>query len=145
MRRSWLEWTDKLSVGIGFLDREHQELVGRYQAMVAGLVASGGNPRTLHLQIQRFLTFAKIHFSHEEALMRKIQYPGYVAHKRLHDKLLADASDFMQNLDEVYSKDDTSAVAEYFRHWLVNHITKHDVEISGHLEQSIWHEQRDSR
>jgi hemerythrin len=66
--------------------------------------------------------------------MRNINYAGYPSHKAAHDRLRADARDFLLNIEGAYTHSDLPIVAKYFRYWLIHHIVVEDVKIAAFVE-----------
>ena len=82
-----LEWTDKYASGSSLVDEQHKELFRRVNLLLASCDEGKGK-----LEVQRTLEFIReyvqFHFSTEEQLMRKYNFPGYPDHKLEHDKLV---------------------------------------------------------
>lgn len=129
-----LDWTPQLGVGIDSLDRDHKALIGAYNDLIR-ILCRDGRRRAFLPPFQEFLECAEHHFIHEELVMRNISYVGYRAHKATHDRLRADARDFVVNVEGAYSRSDLSVVTKYFRYWLVNHIVIQDKQIGAFVER----------
>lgn len=75
-----MEWSDKLSTGIGVFDADHKKLVGmvnnRYDA-----VQGGQGKETLGKILDGLIDYTKSHSGREEEYMTKHGYPDIVAHK----------------------------------------------------------------
>jgi hemerythrin len=84
---------------------------------------------------EQFLGRAERHFAHEELVMRNIKYEGYLSHKAAHDRLRADARDFIINVESAYTHSDLPIVARYFRYWLIHHIVVEDAKIAAFIER----------
>jgi hemerythrin-like metal-binding protein len=128
-----LEWTPWLGVGIVGLDEDHRALISCYNNLV-GTLCGDGRRRAFLPAFERLLGCADYHFAHEELVMRNIRYAGYRAHKAEHDRLRANAHDFVLNVEGAYTRRDLPVVAKYFRYWLVNHIVTHDKQIGAFVE-----------
>ncbi len=129
-----LEWTARYGVGIAALDADHQVLFDSYNHLIEMLTRQPGR-RGFRCAFEHFLSHTDHHFIHEELVMRNIRYPDYSSHKAAHDRLRADARDFVVNLEGAFTRSDLPIVARYMRHWLVNHIFVHDRKIGAFVEQ----------
>jgi hemerythrin len=134
MRALVLEWTPYLGVGIVSLNQDHKGLIGAYNDLIEILVQERGRPSFLSA-FERFLACAERHFAHEELVMRNINYGGYLSHKAAHDRLRADARDFILNIAGAYTHGDLPFVARYFRYWLIHHIVVEDAKIAAFVER----------
>ena len=69
-----LEWTDKYASGSSLVDEQHKELFRRVNLLLASCDEGKGK-----LEVQRTLEFIReyvqFHFSTEEQLMRKYNFP----------------------------------------------------------------------
>jgi hemerythrin len=72
------------------------------------------------------------HFRHEERLMLKYGYEGFLEHKSEHEELVASAKALQQKLlqeDKVVSSEDI----EFLEHWLTGHILGADMDLGWYL------------
>lgn len=134
MRALVLEWTPLLDVGIVSLNQDHKRLIGSYNDLIQILVQDRGRQSFLSA-FQQFQECAEQHFAHEELVMRNINYVDYPAHKAAHDRLKADARDFLLNIKGAYTHSDLPIVARYFRYWLIRHIVVEDLKIAAFVER----------
>ena len=77
--------------------------------------------------------YTKYHFAREEELMRINQYPGYAAHKKLHENMTEKVSQYI----EAYRIDKTQAIDHillFLKTWLINHIKGSDQEYAPYLK-----------
>ena len=127
-------WSDDLSTAITFLDEEHRRLIDRYHEVVDELQSNTDLSRFLD-GMRRLADEARTHFTHEERVMRNIQYPDYSEHKAEHDRLASDFAAFIRNIGVGFSRKDLPALTEYFRYWFMNHLKEHDVKLSEFLDR----------
>ena len=121
-----LRWDEPLCVGVRALDDDHARLFDRFNDILA-TVRADGEPTPFKDAVNRFVSAAQAHFAAEERLMKAIGYPGYGRHKAVHRRLIRDAEDFMHSIDTAGHRAVLiPAVARYFRHWLVSHISSED-------------------
>lgn len=83
-----MEWSAELSVGFGEIDDQHREIVRLLAELDSHIEARDARGAAAALGA---LASAVIrHFSAEEAMMERWQYPDRQAHKRAHDLFLQD-------------------------------------------------------
>jgi hemerythrin-like metal-binding protein len=75
--------------------------------------------------LEGLIETAHAHFQHEEALMTKSSFPGFVFHKRDHDYLIRSLMDFTSSLSHGTVPISTD-IAVNLRSWLTYHIKKYD-------------------
>jgi hemerythrin len=129
------EWSEELSTAITFLDEEHKDLVQSYLKLMQDVRNATCLSHFLE-DLQDLLARTRAHFAHEERVMRNIDYHGLREHKTVHDRLLEDFSDFLQNIGTGFSQGDFHALAEYFRYWLFDHIKDHDVPLKAFIDRT---------
>jgi hemerythrin-like metal-binding protein len=79
-----IDWKDRYKIGDAAIDEQHQELFRRANHVV-GATSSQGQI----LSVFRLLQYLRTHISHEDELMRRIQYPDIENHRRQHEELIA--------------------------------------------------------
>lgn len=135
-------WKDKYRLGVEVIDQEHMELFQRVEAFMKVLRSSQSWEEKVG-QVNETLEFMKNyvveHFSHEEAYQKKIQYPGYEAHKKKHDEMVQ----YVAQVSEQYEKSgfDEQLMQQFggrLLAWLVNHVAAEDQRIATYaIEQGV--------
>lgn len=115
----------EVDVGIPEIDAEHRQLVNHYNALIQAL-DEGNDVTAFGLSFYSLVLRVRQHFASEERLMKETGYPHLARHQAEHQKLLATAEDFLSRMMAEYEKYDCSAVAKYFKYWLLDHVTQHD-------------------
>ena len=115
-----LQWDDSLSVGIKDIDEQHQKLV----QMICDLheaMRTGQGKEHIEPILRELEEYAVEHFGFEEKLMERFTYPGYLNHRKEHekfvDKVIAFGNDFRENRAAL-----TTEVMNFLKNWLVGHI-----------------------
>lgn len=80
--------TPDLRTGNGQIDNEHRELLGRINRLF-NACSIGRGREELWPSLQFLLDYVIVHFSHEDALMRSINYPGFPEHHAFHEEYSA--------------------------------------------------------
>jgi hemerythrin len=128
-----IEWRESLAIGVPEIDRQHKELLSRFDSLLNACKAGKGID-----ELQKLLGFLDeyviSHFSDEEGIQRNHRFPGYAAHKSEHDGFIA-------RLNAL--KDEINAHGAAVHHvietnnlllkWLIHHIAKVDGELGAYL------------
>lgn len=130
--QSWL-WTPDLAVGVGEIDRQHQELFLRFEELLRAI--EGGAGKAAVLPMLDFLArYTTEHFAAEAAQMKTHAYPRAVFHNTQHRIFLLD----LNLLRADYEKfGETSALALALQQrllgWLRDHVRTVDLELGRFL------------
>jgi hemerythrin len=128
-----IAWRESLAIGVPEIDRQHKELLLRFDSLLNACKAGKGME-----ELQKLLGFLDEyvinHFSDEEGIQRNRRFPGYAAHKSEHDGFIARLKALK---DEINA--DGAAVHHVIEtnnmllKWLINHIAKVDGELGAYL------------
>ncbi len=128
-----LQWTNDLSVNVGNIDRQHQEIFSRYNAFLDA--CRNGKKHEVLLELLDFLTsYVDEHFEHEETFMRAYKYPDMDAHIGEHQDLVQTVQKFRTRL--ALQGSSISLIAEINRaliDWLLDHIKQTDMAFGRFL------------
>jgi len=128
---SYIEWSDKYSVGNDMVDTQHQKLMDIINRYHDALEAK--RPRAELVKIfDEVSDYAIYHFRDEEALMERIQFPKMARHKVIHKQLIEQIGKLRAEL--------VSGVAEieqqirfFLKNWLTAHIVGIDTQYTPFL------------
>ncbi len=128
-----IQWQDRFNIGVETIDQAHHRLFSIVQKMMDLYVEKHEDKFACVEGIKYFKAYALKHFAEEEAYMQEIGYPGYRAHKRLHDKMRWETLPALEHLlyDSNFS---TKAVQRFIgvcTGWLTGHIIIEDRAITG--------------
>ena len=90
-----IEWRDSYSLGDAEIDAQHQTMFALVNALLAATEKSH-----LAAAVANLFKHTRDHFTHEETIMRKMDYPGMQAHVEQHNTLLSklgNASELIAN------------------------------------------------
>ncbi|PLX49904.1 MAG: hemerythrin [Desulfobulbaceae bacterium] len=121
---SFFTWKDEYSVGIREIDDQHKKLVAMINELHQAL-ANGKGRDVLGNILQQLIDYTGYHFSSEERLMEKYDYPDYVDHKQIHARL----TDKVLELQKEFESSDVKRsieVARFLQDWLNKHILQTD-------------------
>ena len=128
-----IQWQDQFKIGVEIIDQAHQKLFSIVQKMMDLYVKRHEDRFACVEGIKYFKAYALKHFAEEEAYMREIGYPGYLAHKRIHDRMRREVIPDLER--SLYATDfSTEAVQRFIgvcTGWLTGHIIIEDRAITG--------------
>lgn len=82
-----LEWSEEYRLGIAAIDEQHQylfDIVGRIAALDS-LTSTKEELRAILGELSRYM---REHFSDEEAYMKRIGFPEFEHHRKLHTEII---------------------------------------------------------
>jgi hemerythrin len=129
-----IEWSADLSVGVGRIDAEHQELVKTFGELQRAMREGKGNEKVV--ETLRFLgRYARSHFATEESLMLAYRYPKMVEHRAAHEEFKADFATILKDVTEGSRMRvaTTVNVSGRLLDWLFRHIKGMDQELGQYL------------
>ena len=131
--RSYVKWQDAYNVGVDVIDEDHKKLMN----LINGLKMAVRYHTGEHFEKQamdELAEWTQTHFSREERLMQRHGYPGYEAHKKIHDAMLTRVAGYAEDYNE-RGHDAIVDLAPVVKDWLVNHIYKVDQEYAAFLQE----------
>ena len=131
-----IEWRDSLSIGVEAIDKQHKELLNRFDRLLTACQAGSGLEELTKLLA--FLDeYVRTHFKDEEAIQVQHRFPGLDAHRKEHlyfidqlNKLKADVQKYGSGTHHVVETNNM------LLQWLMNHIAKSDTAIGAHIKSS---------
>lgn len=130
---SLFKWNDSYSVGHTDIDNQHKRLF-ELADLLHNAMSSGKGKEVLSKTLTDLVGYTKYHFSSEEKLMQKCQYPEYNQHKQAHDELTAKVIEF-QKAFETSRAVLTIDLMQFLRDWLQHHIGETDKKVASYLKQ----------
>jgi len=143
-----VQWQSSYSVGLRVIDEQHMKLVKLTNKLFSSCIA--GNERTKADSIfmdvlQEVIDYSVYHFSTEEKIMERIDYPEYNIHKREHVDFVKEVLHKVETFNSGKANTTLSFVY-YLRDWVLHHIAVSDKKLGkyildlkkqGNLEQII--------
>ena len=130
-----MEWNEKLSVGVSFIDDEHRKIVGMLNELYDAMLTRQSD-ETLGKVLDGLVAYTASHFKHEEALFAKTGYASAAEHKKEHDDLVKQVLDVQKKYQEGATATLSAEVLKFLRKWLLTHILGSDKEYGPHLNAS---------
>ncbi len=130
-----LVWNNTFSVQVKEIDEDHRRLVKLFN-ILSHSVVNGDATNYTEAVLEELISCTVWHFRHEERLMLKYGYEGFVEHKTEHQELIESARALQQkSLQE--GKPVSSEDIEFLEHWLTEHILVADMELGSHLAKAM--------
>lgn len=127
-----IQWTDSLSTGIKRIDEQHKRFVAMLNK-TNDLVESKNNKAVIK-ELPALLDYARTHFSTEEEIFDKYNYPFSNEHKIEHLKLLEKAISFYDKAEK--GENIGKEFMAFLKDWLANHLKKHDFKYSKYFKDN---------
>jgi hemerythrin len=128
-------WTKVISVGVTAMDDDHKKLIDIINKLHDGIVA-GHKKEILAAVLDHLVDYTKFHFTKEEELLLKTNYPALSAHKIEHESFVSRIT----NLQERFKSSPVVMLdlelMSYLRNWLLTHIQGSDKKYGPRLNAS---------
>ncbi len=130
-----IEWRDHLPIGVGEIDHQHRQLFDKFNDFLAASAAERGAD-----EISRLFWFLGAyvitHFADEERLQKRIGYPGYAEHRKLHQEFTRKFEGLKERLaSEGPTRELISTVTLTVTGWLMEHISGKDRDIGRFIKE----------
>jgi hemerythrin len=122
---SFCAWNASMSVGDAFIDSDHQGLIHLINRLHENAGVEGQYDKVSEI-VDCLIDYTAFHFSREEQLMRVCEYPELSEHKAAHDHFSASIHEYRKSLRPDVVEAKATALAEYLKAWLTNHILVED-------------------
>ena len=126
------EWTGELSIGIEEIDNDHKYLFDLVNNLHE-VIAEDGELADIGRVLGRLAEYAAAHFTREEWVMQRYDYPHREAHVLLHSQLLDRLAVLIHEL-EVGNRAVSTHTVEFLRSWAMDHIAGHDKDLAEFLK-----------
>ncbi|KAK2957477.1 putative hemerythrin [Blattamonas nauphoetae] len=128
-----VKWSDELVTQAGRIDYAHQVLIDSL-AVTARMHANKDARKKIQNRVDNLVMYTATHFSDEEAMMKKYQYPHQTQkeHLKAHVRLFRSLVDFANTVPDV-SKMTQSEVVTFCSQWITRHIKTMDKDLGSFL------------
>lgn len=120
-----MQWNEQLVLGLGKMDKTHEEFVSHYNAVVEAA------PEQFLARLDDFIAHTEVHFDQENRWMEQVDFPG--CHRAEHDRVLVVMRDVRQRIergDAFLGK----RLMEELPAWFDNHVSGMDAALAFHLD-----------
>ena len=126
-------WDKSLSVGIDLIDNQHRRIVDYINEL--GTAYHEQDREKVSEILMGLIDYTATHFTFEEDLMRRSNYPLYDSHKKVHDSFVAHINTFVKQHDKGH--DVTKRLISELQVWLTNHIKNDDADYAPYVSKSL--------
>ncbi|MBU0690026.1 MAG: bacteriohemerythrin [Gammaproteobacteria bacterium] len=121
---AYLHWSNELDTGIEVIDKQHRRIVDLINEL--NTANEGGDTTVINHVLGELVDYTLSHFSFEEELQEKANYPFYKAHKRVHEIFTKRVGEFQQRAAK--GENVAPELLSMLKIWLVNHIKGDDAD-----------------
>ena len=113
------EWDDKFSIHNDVIDVQHKKLfdIAHRAGLLISKQVDGNEIKKILVELFEYM---KVHFHDDEAYMASIGYPGLERQSAMHQQIIRDMTDLIQNIRYDFKQ----KLAIITEEWLINHILK---------------------
>ena len=116
-------WSEKISVGIGVIDTEHQDIFDAINDLHIAVI-SHEDRESVRLLLSRVVEGTRAHFASEQSLMEIVRYNGKALHALKHQHLLDQMDAFAARYNRGVELNEHSLT--FLRDWFIPHILDAD-------------------
>jgi hemerythrin len=125
----YIVWLPEYSIGVAEIDYQHKELLNLMNYIINHCT---GNKREemefFDKTIDGAIENLARHFSTEEKIMEKTNYPKYNEHKKEHDKLTEELTGMIEGIKNGTIELKLAEIISFLKKWMLNHIPQYDRE-----------------
>lgn len=132
-----IQWRDSLAIGVEVVDNQHKELFSAIGNLLDACTQGKGKYEVENLM--KFLEdYVVKHFTAEEEIQKKYDYPDYKAHKELHEKFIYSFAELKAQFAAegpslIFVRNANHVVVD----WLVKHIGNIDKALGAYLKDKM--------
>ncbi len=119
-------WEPSFEVNIKIVDEQHKKLVETVNLLYDSII-QGESSKNLASIFERMVDYVTFHFSTEEELMVKFDFPGYQEHKREHEECTAKVLAFKQQFESGKSAISIELIS-FLVNWIHHHLLYVDMK-----------------
>jgi hemerythrin-like metal-binding protein len=129
-----IQWQDSLSVGITPIDTQHKQWI-EYFNNTSEAIASQKNRTQITGTLGFLVNYTETHFSTEEKFMASNNYPGFQAHKAIHDELRSTLASLVRDYEEEgITANLSKSIDTFLGNWLIQHIQEVDMQFGAFIK-----------
>lgn len=132
---NYVEWDEEFETGISEFDKHHKRLFSLINSLYRA-IRKNRTQEDLQTILEELVNYTKYHFDAEEKAFKQFNYPEYDAHRRIHENLKKQVTDFLNDL-----KAGNTAISfnllEFLKDWLFEHIKIEDKKYKKFLKGKV--------
>ncbi len=130
---AYLHWTEDLNTGIEVIDKQHRRIVDYINEL--NTANETNDIAAVNQVLNELVDYTLSHFSFEEELQEKANYPFFKAHKRVHEMFTKRIADFQRRAKA--GENVAPEILSMLKIWLVNHIKGDDADYVEAVLESL--------
>jgi len=128
-----VQWDNAYSVGMKLIDEQHMELIKLANKLFENCIGDQDRIRAAFLQtIREAVDYVGYHFSTEEKVMQRVNYPNYAEHKQQHGDFVREVLIKVEEFNSGKPRAPLSFVY-FLRDWVFNHIAVSDKKMGDYV------------
>jgi hemerythrin len=128
-----VQWHSSYSVGIPLIDEQHKELINLTNKLYESCVEGRESSKVIFMRtIRGAVDYIGYHFSTEEMVMTRINYPDYANHKKEHTEFVREVLKEVEDF-KTGKKFTPNAFVRYLKDWVLAHIAVSDKRLGEYL------------
>jgi hemerythrin len=120
-------WQDDYKIGHPTVDAQHQHLFD-----LANKIVEAESSDTLTHLFMLFYQHIREHFAAEEQLMKTYEYPAYIAHVAIHNRMLDRLNEITQTIADQQWQ--STNIRTFVSNWVLVHILEEDKLLGDYLK-----------
>jgi hemerythrin-like metal-binding protein len=128
-----ITWTKDLEVGITFIDQQHRKLVDILNRIGEAL-AENVEYWIIGSFIEELEQYTQYHFTAEQEMMQKYNYPEADSHEHKHDYFIEQLKDAVESYKMGEAQRVIRDLRTFLKKWLASHILGTDKELAKFLK-----------
>ena len=126
-------WHKSYSVNIPLIDSQHMELIHITNKLYRNSLTGRNSSKDVFMEVlQGAINYVGYHFSTEEKIMERVNYPAIIAHKNEHNDFVGE----VLRVEEGFSKGgkyNPLNLVMYLKDWVLTHIAVSDAALGSYL------------
>jgi hemerythrin len=119
-----LSWSTQYLIGNDLIDAEHQELFRLINAFHDRWIEKRDHQSIAPL-LNQLLSYAEMHFQHEEAIMFGAGFPKLAEHQQIHESMVETIFKLRLSFEEQNGHLEMDTI-KFIKSWLLEHIVRND-------------------
>jgi hemerythrin len=128
-------WNSALETGHPLIDSQHKELISEINQLLDACMQGQATDKVAST-MDFLVSYTKKHFSEEEALQQKSNYPDYANHRTYHATFLKVITDLSVELKTGITPTLINKIVRNVGGWLTEHIQQQDTKVAAHLKSA---------
>lgn len=126
-------WNSSFSVGVNKMDEQHQYLLDVINDLF--FASQKGAPESEIIKlINKMVDYTRFHFSNEEHMLSKVNYPGLDTQKNEHRLFTQKIIEF-QDLIVLHKASVNIEILEFLKYWWTSHIKVQDLQYKEYIDE----------